>query len=1113
MKIIAIRGKNIASLEGEFSIDFTSQPLASAGIFAISGPTGSGKSTLLDTMCLALFGRTPRTDQAKENEIRLLDVKDSMLRQGDPRGLLRRGTASGYAETDFVALNGVCYRSRWSVRRSRDKESGALQDFRLTLINLDTDKEEQGGKKELQTRISELIGLTFEQFTRSVLLAQNDFSTFLKADQSDKAALLEKLTGTELYSGISRLIYDKNSVAKEAYEQLYARIKGIELLSDDEVVQLSIQQTQLDTALLALKEEKKAVERKQKWFFDLAVLQDGIKQATQEVASAMQAWKESQPRYAYLRLVDKVHDARSLYDAVKTTERSLQEKQIRRQQTAVQLEQIKQQHEKISLGYESALKEQRLAEEQYASLTPELNEARKLDVQLDEAQRTSAATESRLKQASDERIAGEERLLQLTNRLTALIATIDTLHQWKEQHLAKESVAEQCDILLLQLNTAEKSQQQIETSTRNIRLWNQSIQKDEEQQRSFTETLQVRKEEQIKQEEARVALEKLQSETDYDLLRVEIEQYRAKREQYGYDQALLLSQNMIALREKLSDGSPCPLCGSAHHPYASADVRLQESFSVVLEAVDTKLKELSALETTYHSRQKELSVLYDRQLALHKTINDFENKISSIESSLVLVKSKIVREQEALQEQTSILQAVLDSANKLFAGDQWQQAWLNNPEVFREKLKEFTAQWKRNNELLREKEAEHESARVELASFKNIFPTLQKREEEVLKEYNDGREQVVSLKKRRNVLLDGCPVLVVEQNFSVLLEAKKQQVLNLFTAQNEITQTYEQAKGTAIQVAIDILSLQKAFDVAEKALGEWLTGFNQSADSPLSIDELSALLTRNTQWIESERDFLSRIQTHRVTAETTLRERDGKLHEHEKLQSGLQVDQDCSAEILQQELLIVEENLKQQTALLNECLFRLRRNTENKERIKSFDAELNARQQVSERWAKLNELAGSADGGKFRRIAQGYTLDILLNYANVQLRELTRRYRLERVPETLALQVIDRDMCDEVRTVHSLSGGESFLVSLALALGLSSLSSNRMKVESLFIDEGFGSLDADTLRIAMDALESLRTQGRKIGVISHVQEMTERIPVQIKVEREGNGRSRLAVIG
>ena len=200
----------------------------------------------------------------------------------------------------------------------------------------------------------------------------------------------------------------------------------------------------------------------------------------------------------------------------------------------------------------------------------------------------------------------------------------------------------------------------------------------------------------------------------------------------------------------------------------------------------------------------------------------------------------------------------------------------------------------------------------------------------------------------------------------------------------------------------------------------------------------------------------------------------------------------------------LEVILSRYTQEKTELAFRLRTQTENKAKVSGL--------QESERWAKLNELAGSADGAKFRRIAQGYTLDILLNYANVQLRELTRRYRLERVPETLALQVIDRDMCDEVRTVHSLSGGESFLVSLALALGLSSLSSNRMRVESLFIDEGFGSLDAETLRVAMDALESLRTQGRKIGVISHVQEMTERIPVRICVNRAGNGRSFLEVL-
>ena len=213
MKILAIRGRNLASLEGEFEIDFTKEPLLSSGIFAIAGPTGAGKSTLLDAMCLALFARTPRTEQAKEMNVKLKDVKEELLVQGDPRFLLRRGTASGYAEVDFVALNGYRYRSRWAVARAREKESGRLQQIRITLYNLDKNKEEQGNRTDLQARIIELIGLTFDQFTRSVLLAQNDFSTFLRAEQGEKASLLEKLTGTEQYSAISRYIFaDRKSV-------------------------------------------------------------------------------------------------------------------------------------------------------------------------------------------------------------------------------------------------------------------------------------------------------------------------------------------------------------------------------------------------------------------------------------------------------------------------------------------------------------------------------------------------------------------------------------------------------------------------------------------------------------------------------------------------------------------------------------------------------------------------------------------------------------------------------------------------------------------------------------------------------------------------------------
>lgn len=239
MKIVAIRGKNLASLEGEFVIDFTVEPLCSAGIFAITGSTGAGKSTLLDALCLALFDCTPRMNKAKENNVSVMDVADRGIAQNDSRSILRRGTAEGYSEVDFVALTGEVFRSRWTVRRSRGKVDGSLQKVEMTLTNLTSGVEQQGTKTELLSHISKLIGLSFEQFNRSVLLAQGDFATFLKARQTDKAEILEKLTGTEIYSRISASIYERTKRAEGEYKLLQERIKGIELLTEEQLQQLS----------------------------------------------------------------------------------------------------------------------------------------------------------------------------------------------------------------------------------------------------------------------------------------------------------------------------------------------------------------------------------------------------------------------------------------------------------------------------------------------------------------------------------------------------------------------------------------------------------------------------------------------------------------------------------------------------------------------------------------------------------------------------------------------------------------------------------------------------------------------------------------------------------
>ena len=165
-------------------------------------------------------------------------------------------------------------------------------------------------------------------------------------------------------------------------------------------------------------------------------------------------------------------------------------------------------------------------------------------------------------------------------------------------------------------------------------------------------------------------------------------------------------------------------------------------------------------------------------------------------------------------------------------------------------------------------------------------------------------------------------------------------------------------------------------------------------------------------------------------------------------------------------------------------------------------------------WQAVDDAIGSANGDRFRRFAQGITLDHMVQLANEHLDALTPRYRLARdASSDLTLHVIDRDMGDEVRGTRSLSGGERFLVSLALALALSGLEGRSSFVDTLFIDEGFGSLDAETLDLALDALETLQGRGRKVGVITHVAAMIERIAVQVRVEKRGAGRSEIKIVG
>lgn len=1029
MKILAIRGRNIASLEGNFAIDFTTEPLVSAGIFAIAGPTGAGKSTLLDTLCLALFGRTPRTDVARENNVKLRDVNDDVLLQSDPRFLLRRGTASGYAEVDFLAVNGFRYRARWSVGRARDKENGRLKSVQLTVYNLDKEEELGGSRSDLQASLVELVGLSFEQFTRSVLLAQNDFSTFLKAEQSEKAALLEKLTGTEHYSAISREIYARCQAAKEAYERIAGLIRGIEVWPEEE-----------EKALKAsLAEAEKEYTRLEKMKAEQQALQEAVRTVEQE-----QAQRAAQLRNAQ----EKLAEATGL---------------------------LAQAHE----AYVREEEVQRRAEAGFSALQPELQAARQLDVRLEGAARESAEAASAEKQALEHWQEGEKKWTQLREIRRKGEAEIARLKAWREKYKEKEAVADRLEALLLHLDAASVARTAMEKAEKELT----EARQQSEQLKQEIGRLRQRKaagETALRQAETACRqLEEICRQADLPALEKEMERIRAERERLLVEQA---RGDIRELRHRLQEGMPCPVCGSLHHPAvtpsgstppermpagaafaeetssgrasvggvsaagamkesAAEETPVAEVYKEHIDAMTLRLEQGEARRAAVVVRQQEWSQWQQRLLTLQKEQAVADGHLADGNARLQASDTQRRRAEEAGAEQRALFEKSLTAVDRLFGNTVWQEGWLKNPVLFRQTLTDFTRQWKESSEQLQLLERRAGGWKADCASHEAFVATLRKQYDEARTRAGDKRKNLADFQTERRRLLGGRAADEVEQTYRQTAEVGKQRLQQLAAVQTEQAGKAEQFRGSAGQLAKDLEAASETLKKRRKALENWEAGYAGISGGRSLADAFTLAARQKT-----------------------------------------------------------------------EMAFRLRTQLENKQKVAAMQAELGSCRLTAERWAKLNDLAGSADGGKFRRIAQGYTLDVLLGYANVQLRELTRRYRLERVPDTLALQVIDRDMCDEIRTVHSLSGGESFLVSLALALGLSSLSSNRMKVESLFIDEGFGSLDGETLRLAMDALENLRTQGRKIGVISHVQEMTERIPVQVRVCRAGNGRSSIEVV-
>lgn len=1212
MKILAIRLKNLASLAGPFDIDFTAEPLASAGLFAITGPTGAGKSTLLDALCLALFGAVPRLSNAQVSA-KAPDA-DGEISTGDPRTLLRRGTGEGYAEVDFVGIDGRRYRARWEANRAREKAGGKLQASRQSLRDIDLDQLLASQKVEFKTQLESVLGLNFEQFTRAVLLAQSEFSAFLKANDNERSELLEKLTDTALYTRLGRRAFDKTKEARETHKLLQDQATGVTPLSPEARAELDERFSQAQQQLKTQQAQLKQLELQHTWLKDLRQLQDEQQSATEQLTSAQQHWDSLAGERLKLTRLEQLAPQRHQFArktelTARLTPLATQIQLHTRQQAELNERQAQLEHS-LNAAQTALIEAQgkhttsapllRQAFEEQNTLTRLVKEAnfsadlrQQAEFACTPGQSTIQGLQDQQKQVALrlQRIAAEleqntplaplsdawsayrdrlQQLMLIGNRLNKGQAEMAALEQsasrageelaaqkqhlevlYKEAGAEPEAVAEQIHLLG---NLLQDNRKQLRAFEELTRLWASQQDLDKrsaELQQRYQAAMQER--DRLIREGSEAKAELTVAEQTLAVTRELLERQRLAR-----------SETVEQLREQLQDGQPCPVCGSAEHPYHQPEALLQSlgrhdeseqaNARKAVDSLNEKVIELRAQYSGVISRLNELKQQQEQlstqqqglapslethplwaQLSVqdvakrdawltqqNSQLNQSITQDEQRQTALLTLQQDAARLQQQLRNtETASLQATQHLANQ-------QRELSNDRQRLDEELTAFstllpadTLQALRNepaatfmqlDRQIAQRLEQLDQQRDELSEQQQRQQTLEKeqdRQQTRLQQLEATRQQFAALTEQQQACQEKLAQLLGEHSSAEHWQQQLDQAVEQArTAEAAANQELQSVRTRLVQLAAELKAQQErllALETEDRELSVKIADW-RALHPELDDGGLEQLLSVDDRQFSELRQQLQQSEKAIEQAKVLLQERAQRLLNHQAQHNGnLDADQLAKALTELQNLFATSEH---------RCAELRAEQAEDQRRQNANQA---LAQQIADayaeyqRWARLSALIGSATGDTFRKIAQAYNLDLLVHHANVQLRQLVRRYRLKRGGSMLGLLVMDTEMGDELRSVHSLSGGETFLVSLALALGLASMASSTLKIESLFIDEGFGSLDPESLQLAMDALDGLQAQGRKVAVISHVQEMHERIPVQIQVRRQGNGLSTLEV--
>ena len=1258
MTIELIALHNLTSLAGTHTIDFTAEPLRSAGLFAITGDTGAGKSTLLDAVCLALYGTAPRLENVERlSQEQREDAAENApeLAPQDARAFLRKGTDEAWARVRFVNSSGERYEAEWKVTTNRNGKLNKPERSLSTVSNKGQLTRVAAGITETKQAVERAVGLDYAQFSRTVILAQNSFANFLKARHADKSALLEKLTGTDVYTDISKRIFN---LAKEAGAEVDILVAQREATAQGQLPEAELRETNeritlLDTEIAHLEKRTLHLEETIRWHEQHNAAEAELRNATQLYNDANRQLLELRADELKLERYDAVQPFRTRFEQLRALKEVGEGLKNAETELARRTNEQKQLLERAEQQFTTARERKNGAEEQLRHKQPDIAEGHAIEGEikrLAEAADNAAA----LLEVATKKVAERENELQKRNEeLLQLKRQLETLRLRRQELEIHRGTFERFQMVnerllifadavkknkLLHLKHAEDSRRRTEmqatfddaTRTRNgledrkealrgaVLTHRKAIRGLEasELHRNLNEA----KQKHAALKEAKRSWQHIvQGYQQIDNLRADIERHTRKLDQFKNDHRRVEGEEMMLrerflqleraytlsqiseikkLRRELKEGMPCPVCGSAHHPYhtevaqysGETQTQLEREYNDAKANFNAKAAQREKLSLEISSREAELvseqttmrrlssqqtdlegdwqyfapldpsfkectpgvnrearfttiDMLLDsmqqkvdesEQLIAH--FDQHNNAIATLAAEieqieLQLTESKKITEKldvdlrvlnqsidnthNALRETDARQAQLYKDLDEILTLNGWQEGEVDQ---YCKRLAELNNEWTTVNRGI--EEGENRQALLDgQIEFLNTRLEGERAEVNARREERDRHRESIGERNDRLRRLFGeyAPTQLAQA-----LQARVEEQTQLFdAAQNtyrEAQTVLHQLEGQQENLRNEALRNDENRRAVALDLDVAITQFN-SNHTPLQMAELNELFADPRDW-KALRAQLDERREARLLAEQN-RDR-AQQHYLELEAQAARINHETEGEdntetdlpTLVAQRAKLNEALNRQREIVGEQRRRIQRHQESLRAAENYDRKLLKARNNAEEWGRLQELFGSADGKRFRDLAQTFTFSFLVDHANHHLRRLTPRYQLNVIKGTLALEVIDHDMLDERRFVHSLSGGETFIVSLALALGLASLSSSTLNIGSLFIDEGFGNLDEESLDLVLNTLSALEAgQGRKVGVVSHTEQIRSQIAPQIRVERlGGEGSARIRII-